>query len=125
LDFRGRIGDHGAMTQASLQRRAGAVLCLLALTVSPALAKGATCFATDDGRYPCTFEALDDAGSFMISAPGKPSFTLNMESPGVAFGSAVFEPGGRSVALPGMFRRNPKDPACWVNDATSSAICAW
>jgi hypothetical protein len=98
----------------------GAMLC-----AAPAWAKDATCFTTDDGRYPCQFTFLDDAGSFEIAADGKPTFQLWIDSPGVAFGSAVYEPGGRSVALPGTYQVSRKDPACWRNSDTDTQICAW
>lgn len=91
----------------------------------PALAKDATCFSTDDGEYPCAFEALDQAGSFRISAGGKPTFEVWIDAPGVAFVGAVFEPGGRSVALPGPYIRSEEDGACWVSEATETEICAW
>lgn len=99
-------------------------LALLALS-GPALAKDAKCFTTDDGDYPCQFEALDDAGSFRISAEGKPTFEVWMDAPGQAFVGAVFEPGGRSVALPGTYIRSEEDGACWISDATETEICAW
>ena len=91
----------------------------------PALARPATCFSTDDGQYACDFQAIGGDGSFAVSAPGKPTFTLTMDEPGTAFGTAVFEPGARSVALPGSYHRSAGDPACWVNDATTTQICAW
>jgi hypothetical protein len=97
----------------------------LALLVAPAWAKEAKCFTSDDGEYPCVFEALDDAGSFKISAEGKPSFEVWMEAPGQAFVGAVYEPGGRSVALPGIYNRSQEDGACWVSDVTETEICAW
>ena len=94
------------------------------LAAGPAAAKPATCFTTDDGEYPCDFRGIDKAGSFTISAPGKPTFTLEVESPGVAFGYADFGT-GRNVALPGMFLRAQDDGACWDNDTTGVRICAW
>lgn len=90
----------------------------------PAHAKPASCFTTDDGRYDCDFRALDKAGSFTISAPGKPTYTLEVDSPGVAFGYADFGT-GRNVPLPGTFRREEADRACWRNDETSVRVCAW
>lgn len=101
-----------------------AALAALFLTGS-ASAKDAKCFTTDDGEYPCAFEVLDDAGSFRISADGKPTFEVWIDAPGVAFVGATFEAGGRSVALPGTYIRSKDDGACWVSDATETEICAW
>ncbi|HEV7345845.1 MAG TPA: hypothetical protein VGN60_09485 [Devosia sp.] len=103
---------------------AGAVALVLG-AAGAAAAKDARCYTTDDGEYDCRFEMLDDAGSFEISAKKKPTFQLWMDAPGVAFASAVFEPGGRSVALPGTYHRSEEDGACWVSDATDTEICAW
>ena len=97
----------------------------LLLLCSPAMAKDANCFTSDDGDYPCQFEALDDAGSFRISGEGKPTFEVWIDAPGQAFVGAIFEPGGRSVALPGTYHRSEEDGACWVSDATDTEICAW
>jgi hypothetical protein len=96
-----------------------------AMLVTPAVAKEAWCFTTDDGEYPCEFVALDSAGSFEISADGKPTFQVWIDAPGAAFVGAVFEPGGRSVALPGTYYRSEEDGACWVSDATGAELCAW
>lgn len=85
----------------------------------------AVCFTSDDGEYPCLFETLDDAGSFRISADGKPAFEVWIDSPGVASVGATFEAGGRSMALPGTYYRSEDDGACWVSDETDSEICAW
>lgn len=102
-----------------------AALGAFAVAASPALAKSARCFTTDDGYYDCRFEATAKDGSFEISAPGYPTFALVMDRPGVAWGYGIFEPGGRSVALPGRFFRSKRDGACWVNDETGVEICAW
>lgn len=103
---------------------AGAVA--LAVTLSGlAMAKDATCYTSDDGEYGCDFQSLDAAGSFEISAPGKPTFQVWIDSPGVASVGAVYEAGGRSVALPGTYYRSEDDGACWVSDATDTEICAW
>jgi hypothetical protein len=90
-----------------------------------AVAKDATCFTSDDGKYPCQFTATAADGSFEISAAGKPTFALVMDGPGVAFGFGTYEAGGKSVALPGSYRRATDDPACWDNDSTGTRICAW
>ena len=103
---------------------AGAAALAFAVA-GPALAKDATCYTTDDGEYDCAFEALDDTGSFEISADGKPTFQLWVDAPGVATVGAVYEAGGRSVALPGTYYRSEEDGACWVSDATDTEICAW
>ncbi|MBP0439221.1 hypothetical protein [Tianweitania sediminis] len=97
---------------------------LLALgSASIAEAKPARCFTTDDGTYSCAFETLDAKGSFQISAEGKPTFSLWIDSPGVASGSANF--GDRDVALPGLYLRQSDDAACWRNNETETKICAW
>lgn len=103
------------------------VASLLPLIVMAPAAKAgeARCFTTDDGNYNCWFEPFGGDGSFEISAPGKPTFTLFMQGNGEASASAVFEPGGRSVALPGPYRRSKQDGACWVSSATGTQICAW
>ena len=88
-----------------------------------ASAKSAWCLTTDDGEYDCEFTATDADGSFEISAPGKPTFSLIMDGPGVASGYADF--GDGNVSLPGKFFRSESDAACWVNDATDTQICAW
>jgi hypothetical protein len=94
------------------------------LLAAAAQAKPARCFTTDDGEYDCDFRGLDKAGSFSIAAPGKPTFVLEVDSPGVAFGFADFGT-GRNVALPGTFFRADDDAACWDNDTTDVRICAW
>lgn len=101
------------------------VILLAALATAPAMAKEARCFTTDDGDYPCEFQRLDEAGSFRISAPGKPTFELWIEAEGQGFVSAVFTEGERAVPLPGTYGRTKKDPACWKSDATETEICAW
>lgn len=103
---------------------AGAVALAVCLS-GGAFAKDAWCYSTDDGQYACDFTVLDDAGSFEISAPDKPTFQLWIDSPGVATVGATFEAGGRSVALPGTYYRSEEDPACWVSDTTDTEICAW
>ncbi len=88
-----------------------------------AQAKPAACFTTDDGHYPCTFRGLDKAGSFTTSSPGRPTITIEVERPGVAWAFANF--GARNVALPGPYYRARDDGACWENPDTSDRICAW
>jgi hypothetical protein len=95
----------------------------MAAAVGTASAKTARCFTTDDGYYPCSFRSLDDAGSFRISAPGYPTYTLEIDRPGFAYGYADF--GGGAVSLPGQYVRSRDDRACWNNPETSTRICAW
>ena len=97
----------------------------LALLASPALAKDAHCYTTDDGEYDCWFVALDGNGSFEISADSLPTYRVWIDAPGVASVGAVFEAGGRSVPLPGPHYRSDQDGACWVSAATETEICAW
>jgi hypothetical protein len=100
----------------------GAAIALSALPTA-AWAEPARCYTSDDGEYPCDFVATDEAGSFEISAPGKPSFSLIIEEPGVASGYGDYGTG--STFLPGRFHRAEDDRACWDNDATGARICAW
>ena len=97
----------------------------LLLAAGPALAKDARCYTSDDGEYDCNFEVLDNAGSFEISAAGKPTFQLWIEGEGVASVGATYEAGGRSIALPGQYLRSEDDGACWDNAETQTQICAW
>jgi hypothetical protein len=94
------------------------------LAVGPALAKDAHCYTTDDGEYDCWFQSLDSSGSFEISAPGKPTFQLWIESPGRATVGATFTDGS-STPLPGTYVRSKSDGACWVGSETGAEICAW
>lgn len=100
-----------------------AALATGTLMVSAALAKPADCFTTDDGHFPCNFRGLDNAGSFRISAPGYPTFTVQIDSPGVAWIYADFGQG--NVTLPGPYYRAEDDGACWENPDTSARVCAW
>jgi hypothetical protein len=104
--------------------RRASILAVLALCAfgTAAEARPARCSTSDDGSFACDFRPTARDGSFRISAPGKPTYILTMEAPGVAFGFANF--GGRNVALPGRYRRSPSEPGCWVNDATTTKICA-
>jgi len=89
-----------------------------------AQAKPARCFTSDEGDYNCDFRAIEGDGSFIISAPNKPTYTLMMDRPGVAWGFADFGT-GRNVSLPGPYFRSTRDRACWVNEDTQTKICAW
>ncbi|MEO5805174.1 hypothetical protein [Devosia sp.] len=100
-------------------------LALALLATAAALAKDATCYTTVDGEYPCVFKATANDGSFMISGRGKPTFYLNMDTPGVAFGAADFGGEGHTTNLPGTYTRSEDDPACWENSDTDTEICAW
>ena len=101
----------------------GLALALLALSTIPASAKSAHCYTTDDDYYDCNFKGLDGSGSFEISAPGHPTFTLWVDRPGVASGYADY--GSGNVSLPGTYIRSNDDTACWNNSDTSAQICAW
>ena len=101
----------------------GVALAAIAASALPASAKSARCFTTDDGYYDCSFRGLDGAGSFRISAPGYPTFTLEVYQPGFAYGYA--DHGSGNVSLPGQFVRNRDDRACWNNPEMSTKICAW
>lgn len=95
------------------------------LAVGPAWAKDARCYTTDDGEYDCVFKPLDSDGSFEISAPGKPTFSIYMDGSGTASASADYAGDGHSTGLPGTFTRASDDPACWENSDTETEICAW
>ena len=95
---------------------------LLCAAIVSADARPARCFTTDDGNYACNFQSTGSDGSFEISARGKPTYSIEIESADVAFG--FLKIGGRSTALPGRYKRDPADRACWVNDTTSAKICA-
>jgi hypothetical protein len=102
---------------------AGAI-ALAILATTPALAKSARCFTTDDGYYTCDFKPLG-GGDFEVSAPGYPTFSLEIDSPGFAYGYAQYETGERRVPLPGMYVRSRDDGACWNNPETETRLCAW
>ena len=103
---------------------AGAFLTsvVLCAATAGAEARAARCFTSDEGNYACDFHSTASDGSFEISAQGKPTYSLVIDSPDVAFGFVKL--GGRNTALPGRYKRDPADRACWVNDATSARICA-
>ncbi|MER9597577.1 MULTISPECIES: hypothetical protein [unclassified Mesorhizobium] len=75
---------------------------VLALSMS-AEAKRARCFTSDDGYFSCNYRALDGDGSFRISAPGYPTYVLEVDGPGFAYGYVNL--GRRNVSLPGQFVR--------------------
>ncbi len=98
-------------------------MAALCATLGVAEARPAQCFTTDDGNYPCDFRPIGGNGSFVISAPGVPTYTLDIVERGVANGFVNF--GGKNVFLPGLYLRSRSEPACWVNDSTGARICAW
>ena len=103
---------------------AAALLGLVALAAaSPAEAKSARCYTTDDGYFPCRFTATDSDGSFEISSPNHPGFTLVMDQPGFGYGYLV--DGGRSIPLAGEYVRSRDDGACWNHPETNDKVCAW
>ncbi|WP_018263628.1 hypothetical protein [Methylobacterium sp. WSM2598] len=102
--------------------RSVAAAAALLSCATAAAARPATCRTSDEGEYPCTFTAMGRQGSFRISAAGKPTVTLEVDRPGVAFGYLTL--GGRTVPLPGEYARSTEDPACWINTATSAKVCA-
>jgi hypothetical protein len=100
-------------------------LCAAALLAfaGSAEAKRARCFTSDDGYFACSYRAIDDAGSFRISAPGYPSYVLEIDEPGFAYGFVSL--GHRNVPLPGQYVRSRDDGACWNNPQTNTKLCAW
>jgi hypothetical protein len=112
----------GARRLSGLLLRIGLFLAAFGCAISAAEARPASCFTTDEGRYACNFRATGRDGSFEISAPGKPTYILTVDAPGVAFGFVNLGP--RNIALPGRFLRSRSEPECWVNDSTGSKICA-
>ncbi len=105
----------------ALVATAGGFLMLL---VGVADTKPARCFTSDDGYFNCDFRGLDSAGSFRISGKGYPTYTLEVDTPGFAFGY-VHLGTGRTIPLPGQFVRQRDDAACWANPETDVKICAW
>lgn len=95
----------------------------LAAAIVGAEAKPARCFTTDDGYFQCDFRATDSAGSFRLSARGYPTYLIEVDRPGFAYG--FIDLGSRSVPLPGMYVRQRDDGACWANPETNTKICAW
>ena len=100
-----------------------AIALSAALVPSLAFAKRARCFTTDDGYFSCQFTATDRAGSFEISARGKPSYSLIVENPGFAAGYVNF--GNRGIPISGMFVRQRGDRACWNNPEMDVKVCVW
>jgi hypothetical protein len=90
---------------------------------SPANAKAARCFTTDDGYFSCDYRATSRDGSFVIKARGKPGYALIVEEPGFAAG--YLRMNGRSIPLNGSFVRQRDDGACWNNPELNTKICVW
>ena len=99
---------------------AAAVLCC---ALNSAEARPAKCFTTDEGSFACDFRRTTADGSFALSAPGKPTYSLTMSEAGVAYGFVNL--GARNVPLPSRYRRSSTEPGCWVNDITAAKICAY
>jgi hypothetical protein len=109
--------------QHSTCRRRVFALAALCVLANPASAGSARCFTTDDGSFPCRFRLTDRSGSFEITGSGKPRYLLNIVEPGIANGFVTL--GGRSISLPGQYRRSTTERGCWVNDDTKTKICAF
>lgn len=104
-------------------RPAAVALAATLLAGAAAEAKPARCYNTDDEFYACEFAGYGGDGSFSISAPTKPTYTISIVGRGFADDYANY--GDRNIPLPGTFHRDGGDRACWVSDATSFTICAY
>ncbi|MBJ3775239.1 hypothetical protein [Acuticoccus mangrovi] len=102
---------------------AAAVLGSGLLVSATAEAKSARCFNSDDGHYSCDFRQFGGDGSFTITAPARPTYTVSLFARDAADGFVNY--GDRNVPLPGTFYRSGSDRACWISDATQFAICAY
>jgi hypothetical protein len=93
-------------------------------TMGVSEARPARCSASNEGNvtYRCRFIPRDRNGSFQISAPGRPTFILNIVEQGIAEGFVNF--GGLQISL-GRYTRDQNQPACWVSDLGRGSICAW
>lgn len=112
-----------AVTENHSFGRCGLLFCAISCCwLSVVEAKPASCSTSDEGSFSCEFRATAADGSFEISAPGKPTYILNMIEPGVASGFVNL--GTKNVSLPGRYLRSAAEPACWVNDSTGARICA-
>ena len=110
-----------------MKTRSKVLLTLLGVGVSfcaalPAEARPARCSTTNEGSYACDFQPTGNDGSFRISAPGKPTYIINVIEPGV--GSAFVNYGTRNVFLSGRYVRQQGGSGCWVNFENRSRICA-
>jgi hypothetical protein len=95
----------------------------IAAVATPASAKSARCYTSDDGYFPCNFTATDSDGSFEIRRRDGVGFSLVMDRPGFGFG--YYLDGDDSTALPGEYVRSRDDGACWNNPENSAKVCAW
>lgn len=95
-------------------------------------AKPAKCdiVVPDEGSYtgPCDF-VVKKGGSFVLTFSSGPHDSLGVESlsltitkPGRGKVMAMYTEGGSEW---GVFVRNPKKPACWVNAEIHSRICVY
>ena len=109
------------MTQIMLDRLLLTAACAVGVAACASGAGAKRCSTTDDGAYACSVTAADEGRSFTLSAPGKPTYILNVEEPGLAYGFVDFGEG--PVPLPGRYLRSEADPACWQNAATETEIC--
>jgi hypothetical protein len=102
-----------------------AVLIVAAAAVvgSPALAKSARCFTSDDGYFDCEFYTTADDGSFEVMQADGTGFGLTMDKPGFAYGYLI--EGNDNTNLPGEYVRSRDDGACWNNPETDDKKCAW
>ena len=99
------------------------LLAAIVGAVTPAAAKDARCYTSDEGSYRCDFEQFGGDGSFIVSAPLTPSYTISIVRRGMADGFADF--GNGNVALPGPFFRSNEDRACWIAEPTGFTICVY
>lgn len=100
-----------------------AVLGGAGLAALPAAGGQARCYNSDDGTYACSFEQFGGDGSFIVAAPARPTYTVQIVGRGVAEVFGDFGSGNRF--LPGPFYRSAEDRACWVSEATQFALCAY
>ena len=91
--------------------------------IGTAEARPATCFTDDEGRYRCDFRQFGGDGSFVVTAEGRPAYTVSLFERGAADGFADY--GNGNIALPRPFYRSDQDRACWVSDATGFSICVY
>ncbi|WMS43425.1 hypothetical protein RDV64_03200 [Acuticoccus sp. MNP-M23] len=93
------------------------------LAVVPVEAKPARCYSTDEGDYACDFKQFGGDGSFTVSAPLRPTYTISITGRDEADGFSDY--GNGNIPLPGPFYRSSSDRACWISDATAFEVCAY
>ncbi len=96
-------------------------LAILIYAVS-AKAEPGRCFKTGLGDYACEINLLEFNGSFAISAPGKPTYSIVFDGLDFAFGFVNEGDGNRVMA--GIYRREEENPSCWANVQSDDRICA-